>query len=40
MKIDHINDEFVEVVEGLAEDTGVVLNPGDDLRNGKRVKPR
>lgn len=38
--IDHLNDEFAEVVDGLAEGTRVVLNPAGDLRNGERVKPR
>jgi HlyD family secretion protein len=40
VKIGHINDEFGEAVEGLAEGQSVVLNPGNALAEGKRVKPR
>jgi HlyD family secretion protein len=40
VKIDHINDEFAEVLQGLADGARVVLNPANDLRNGQRVKSR
>lgn len=40
VKIDHINDEFGEVVEGLSEGQNVILNPGNALAEGNRVKPR
>jgi HlyD family secretion protein len=40
VKIDHINDEFAEVLQGLAEGARVVLNPANDLKNGQRVKSR
>lgn len=40
IKIGHINDEFGEVLEGLAEDQMVILNPGTALSDGKRIKSR
>jgi HlyD family secretion protein len=40
VRIDHINDEFGEVAEGLSEGQTVILNPGNALAEGKRVKPR
>lgn len=40
VKIDHINDDFAEVAEGLAASARVVLNPASDLKDGERVKPR
>lgn len=40
VKIDHINDEFGEVVAGLSEGQTIILNPGNMLAEGKRVKPR
>jgi HlyD family secretion protein len=40
VNIDHINDEFGEVVAGLSEGQKVILNPGNALAEGKRVKPR
>jgi len=38
--IEHINDEFGEIVGGLSEGQIVILNPGNALAEGKRVKPR
>lgn len=38
--IGHINDEFGEVLDGLAEGQQVVLNPGNALADGTRIKPR
>ena len=40
VRLGHINDEFAEVLEGLARDDEVVLNPGGTLANGKRIAPR
>lgn len=40
VKIGHINDEFGEVAEGLAEGQIVILNPGNALAEGNKVKPR
>lgn len=40
VKIRHINDEFGEVLGGLAEGDEIVLNPGSSLRNGMRVTKR
>lgn len=40
VKIGHINDEFGEVLEGLAENQMVVLNPGSALADGKKIKAR
>lgn len=40
VKIDHLNDEYGEVLDGLADGTKVVLNPANDLRAGDRIKPR
>lgn len=40
VRIGRINDEFGEVLDGLAEDQVVVLNPGNALAEGTRVKPR
>lgn len=40
VKIGHINDEFGEVIEGPSEGQTVILNPGNALAEGKRVKPR
>lgn len=40
VKLGHINDEFGEVLEGLASGETVVLNPGSALADGTRVKPR
>uniref|UniRef100_UPI0013D9660F efflux RND transporter periplasmic adaptor subunit n=1 Tax=Sandarakinorhabdus rubra TaxID=2672568 RepID=UPI0013D9660F len=38
--IGHINDEFGEVLAGLAAGQRVVLNPGSLVADGSRVKPR
>jgi len=35
-----MNDEFGEVIEGLAEGEEVVLNPGNSLSDGARIKAR
>lgn len=40
VKIGQINDEFGEVLEGLAENQLVVINPGTALSDGKRIKSR
>lgn len=40
VRIDHVNDEFGEVMSGLAPDEAVVLNPGTTIKDGTRVKPR
>lgn len=39
VRLDHVNDEFGEVTEGLAAGTQVVLNPATDLADGDRIKP-
>ena len=40
IRIGHINDEFAEVLGGLADREQVVLNPGSAIVDGTRVKPR
>jgi HlyD family secretion protein len=40
VKIGHVNEEFGEVLEGLTQDTRIILNPGNALTDGTRVKPR
>lgn len=40
VRIGHINDEFGEVLAGLAAGQRVVLNPGSVVTDGSRVKPR
>jgi len=40
VRLDHVNDEFAEVISGLAAGETIVLNPANDLRAGDRVKPR
>ena len=40
VRIGQINDEFGEVLDGLAENQVVVLNPGNALADGTRVKAR
>jgi HlyD family secretion protein len=40
VQIGHINDEFAEVLKGLAANDVVVLNPGNSLQDGARVSPR
>ncbi len=38
--IDHINDQFGEVLSGLALGASVVLNPSNDLKEGQRITAR
>lgn len=40
IRIDHLNDEFAEVLEGLTEDEQVVLNPGNSIEDGERISAR
>lgn len=40
VRIGHINDEYGEVLNGLAAGQSVVLNPGSLVTDGSRVKPR
>ena len=40
VKVGHINDEFAEVLDGLAKNETVVLNPGNALSDGMRIAPR
>ncbi len=40
VKVGHVNDEFGEVLGGLAKGDRVVLNPGNDLRDGTRIAER
>lgn len=40
VRLGHINDEFAEVLGGLSEGQGVVLNPGKTLTGNARVTPR
>lgn len=40
VRVGHINDEFGEVLDGLSDGQPVILNPGSDLADGARVKPR
>lgn len=40
VKLDHVNDEYGEVVTGLRNGEQVVLSPGNELRDGDRVKAR
>lgn len=40
VKLGHLNDEYAEVLHGLAEDEVVILNPGGALANGVRVTAR
>lgn len=40
VKIGHVNDEFGEVLDGLAEGDRVILNPGGQVSDAKRVKAR
>jgi HlyD family secretion protein len=40
VRIGHINDEFAEVLGGLAQGQQVILNPSRALRDRKRVKSR
>lgn len=40
VKLGHINDDHGEVLSGLGEGESVVLNPGNALRDGSRIKGR
>jgi len=40
VKIDHLNDDYGEVIGGLAIGTSVVLNPASDLKESDRIKAR
>jgi HlyD family secretion protein len=40
VKIGHLNDEFGEVIDGLAENQIVVLNPGGAIASGTKVRSR
>lgn len=40
VKIGHINDEYGEVLGGIAEGEEIVLNPGSSMRDGVRVTRR
>lgn len=40
VRIGHINDEFAEVLGGLAAGQTVILNPGSQVADGRRVSPR
>lgn len=40
IKLGEMNDEFGEVLDGLAEGETVVLNPGNALRDGARIDAR
>lgn len=38
--IGHINDEFAEAIKGLSTGEAVVLNPGNALKDGARIRSR
>ena len=40
LRIGQLNDEFGEVLDGLAMDETVILNPANSLKDGVRVAPR
>lgn len=40
VKIDHINDDYAEVLEGLSEGDTVVLNPARSMEDGTRISTR
>ena len=40
VKVGHVNDEFGEVLDGLGEGQVVIVNPGNSLADGKRIKVR
>jgi len=40
VRIGHVNDEFGEVLGGLAERDRVILNPGNTLNDGEKVTAR
>ena len=40
VKLGHINNEFGEVLDGLAAGQVLVLNPGSAIKDGTRVTPR
>lgn len=40
MRIGHVNDEHGEVLDGVVEGDSVLLNPGSQISDGSRVRPR
>jgi HlyD family secretion protein len=40
VRLGHLNDEFAELVEGLAEGDEVIINPSNSLEDGMRIEPR
>jgi HlyD family secretion protein len=40
VQIGHINDEYGEALAGLAAGEKLVLNPGSQIAEGTRVRPR
>ena len=40
VRIGHLNDEFAEVLGGLAEGNEVIVNPASSLEEGARIAPR
>ncbi|MBR0552020.1 efflux RND transporter periplasmic adaptor subunit [Stakelama marina] len=40
VRIGHLNDEHAEVLHGVAQGAKVILNPGDGIEDGARVRPR
>ena len=40
VRLGHLNDEFAEVLEGLAEGDEVIVNPANSLEEGAKVRPR
>lgn len=40
IRLGHLNDEFAEVLQGLAEGDEVIVNPSSSLDDGSRVRPR
>jgi HlyD family secretion protein len=40
VRLGHLNDEFAEVLDGLAEGDEVVVNPSNSLEENARIRPR
>lgn len=40
MRIGHLNDEFAEVLDGVAAGDAVLINPGNTVADGTRITPR